>query len=769
MNAIIDWLPRGWVRTVYYAVVSAALIWGMLNLPAHAGPTFNTYGPAAGIQKNTGTTPQNTTAMAADVAGAYTGASGCTGAAALLFNATCAPFPTVPVGANPSATIGLSVINGTAATFMRSDAAPPLSQSISPTWSGSHTFSNIITVNGISGTTANPHDPGPVLGVQIGLGAAGVGNTLFEKDPVSGSAGVFQINSGFAVGTGDGGSMDMYAGNAATQGTGGSEGFAGGAGAGTGQGGNIQMLGGLANGGQAGSVDIAGGSGLAGGQTSMTGGNSTGAFQGGSVVITGGNSSGATQQGGDTNFAAGNDQATGGHGGDVTFNPGLGVTQANDGSTGFFDAQFNEWLSQGPTDVIVLGVTGAGSLQLATQTEVGSPTGGFKGAGSLNAQSLFVNNVAVSTAAGANPTATVGASVVNGTATTYMRSDAAPALSTLGSAGSCTYCSVTFDANGRESAQSSGTAPPVGANPSGSIGLTANNGVATSFDRSDSTHALSQNIAPTWTGSHLFTGQSVTGVTTTGVSLGITGGQPEYDWIVSGAATNSKLWDMTAGGTDMVGRVINDANSAAETWIDITRSAATISKIALETGGSNIRLSINASGDVVVTSPAAGDALDVTGNGSGNPLSLHSLITGAGNGFLCGSSAGPVTFQTTATCGTSAERFKQKIVSLPLGLNAVLALRPVTYHLRPEFDPEKTGDREYIGFIAEEVEQIAPDLVTHDSDGKTHSMSYDRITAILVNGEKDIESQIWTLRAAFLVLLIWNCYLTWGGRYVRKR
>lgn len=44
------------------------------------------------------------------------------------------------VGANPSASVGLAAVNGAAATFMRSDGAPALSQSITPTWSGQHTF-----------------------------------------------------------------------------------------------------------------------------------------------------------------------------------------------------------------------------------------------------------------------------------------------------------------------------------------------------------------------------------------------------------------------------------------------------------------------------------------------------------------------------------------------------------------------------------------------------------------------------------------------------
>jgi hypothetical protein len=58
-------------------------------------------------------------------------------------------------GANPSASVGLSAVNGSATTFIRSDGAPALDQAISPTWSGNHTFSAVITASGISvtGTT----------------------------------------------------------------------------------------------------------------------------------------------------------------------------------------------------------------------------------------------------------------------------------------------------------------------------------------------------------------------------------------------------------------------------------------------------------------------------------------------------------------------------------------------------------------------------------------------------------------------------------------
>lgn len=48
-------------------------------------------------------------------------------------------------GANPTGTVGLTAVNGSAGTFLRSDGAPALSQAIVPTWTGVHTFANQVT------------------------------------------------------------------------------------------------------------------------------------------------------------------------------------------------------------------------------------------------------------------------------------------------------------------------------------------------------------------------------------------------------------------------------------------------------------------------------------------------------------------------------------------------------------------------------------------------------------------------------------------------
>ncbi len=61
----------------------------------------------------------------------------------------------IPVSANPSVLIGMSVNNGAAATFMRSDATPAIDPAIAPVWTGAHTFTGQpLTVRGDGGSQA---------------------------------------------------------------------------------------------------------------------------------------------------------------------------------------------------------------------------------------------------------------------------------------------------------------------------------------------------------------------------------------------------------------------------------------------------------------------------------------------------------------------------------------------------------------------------------------------------------------------------------------
>jgi hypothetical protein len=81
------------------------------------------------------------------------------------------------------------------------------------------------------------------------------------------------------------------------------------------------------------------------------------------------------------------------------------------------------------------------------------------------------------------------------------------------------------------------------------------------------------------------------------------------------------------------------------------------------------------------------------------------------------------------TVGSSA-RFKDDIKPMNNASEAILGLRPVTFHYKKELDPERTPQ---FGLVAEDVEKVNPDLVVRDKEGKPYSVRYDQVNAMLLN------------------------------------
>ena len=131
--------------------------------------------------------------------------------------------------------------------------------------------------------------------------------------------------------------------------------------------------------------------------------------------------------------------------------------------------------------IIIKGVTGTGvTVAAGTQAIVA-----FDG---TNFVSVGGSAPVVSSA---DPTATISGTAVNGSASTFMRSDAAPALAdTTVSPASYTNADITVDAQGRLTAASSGASAASGADPTATISGAAVNGSASTFMRSDAAPAL---------------------------------------------------------------------------------------------------------------------------------------------------------------------------------------------------------------------------------------------------------------------------------------
>jgi hypothetical protein len=78
----------------------------------------------------------------------------------------------------------------------------------------------------------------------------------------------------------------------------------------------------------------------------------------------------------------------------------------------------------------------------------------------------------------------------------------------------------------------------------------------------------------------------------------------------------------------------------------------------------------------------------------------------------------------------SSARFKDEIKPMDKASEAILALKPVTFRYKHDLDPESIPQ---FGLVAEEVEKVNPDLVARDADGKTYTVRYEAVNAMLLN------------------------------------
>ncbi len=130
------------------------------------------------------------------------------------------------------------------------------------------------------------------------------------------------------------------------------------------------------------------------------------------------------------------------------------------------------------------------------------------------------------------------------------------------------------------------------------------------------------------------------------------------------------------------------------------------------TGGDKVFVGIGTS------SPAA--ELDVCGSGR---------ITGTFN-------VGGVLSSSTGIACSSDKRYKKNILPLNNALKDILKLQGVTYNWRKDEFPDKGfTDNTQIGFIAQDIEKIFPQMVFTDDKGYK-SVDYSRLTPVLVEALK---------------------------------
>jgi hypothetical protein len=78
----------------------------------------------------------------------------------------------------------------------------------------------------------------------------------------------------------------------------------------------------------------------------------------------------------------------------------------------------------------------------------------------------------------------------------------------------------------------------------------------------------------------------------------------------------------------------------------------------------------------------------------------------------------------------SSVRYKEAIEPMDKASEAILALKPITFHYKHDLDPKGIPQ---FGLVAEDVEKVNPDLVARDDAGKPYTVRYDAVNAMLLN------------------------------------
>ncbi len=105
-------------------------------------------------------------------------------------------------------------------------------------------------------------------------------------------------------------------------------------------------------------------------------------------------------------------------------------------------------------------------------------------------------------------------------------------------------------------------------------------------------------------------------------------------------------------------------------------------------------------------------------------------------------------FGGAALAGTcsSDRRFKKDITPFDHLLDRVAALQPVHYFWRAsEFPDRQFGDRRAYGLVAQDVEQVLPELVVTNDDGYK-AVDYSALPLLTIQAVKELKSENDTLK-----------------------
>ncbi len=152
--------------------------------------------------------------------------------------------------------------------------------------------------------------------------------------------------------------------------------------------------------------------------------------------------------------------------------------------------------------------------------------------------------------------------------------------------------------------------------------------------------------------------------------------------------------------------------------------------------------SISSATDTAISSPANGNVLIWNNTTS---KWVNALITSSDASISIGVGAGTIDLTSGGAPGPSDERLKTNVEPLENCLDKVLSMLPVVFDWREGFDGVHGNKGQDLGFIAQEIEKIQPEVVGSHKDYKT--LDYAKLSALLVGAVKELKLQMDILKA----------------------
>ena len=223
-------------------------------------------------------------------------------------------------------------------------------------------------------------------------------------------------------------------------------------------------------------------------------------------------------------------------------------------------------------------------------------------------------------------------------------------------------------------------------------------------------------------------------------TLNISGATPffTYTWSSTGLAGyaidigggNSFVGNSVAQGALSITPTINQTGASSYTALLINpthTSVGTGAKLLINAQVNSVsRFLVSSDGDVGIGTATPGYTLDVSGTiniASGSALAF-------GGTSIC----------TSAGCtSTSDERLKENIKPLAFDFNKLLSLNAVQYGWK---DKSKYGDKHQIGFTAQALEKVYPEVVYTDKNTGVKSVAYGHLVAPIIESIKALYSSI---------------------------